>query len=109
MTHVVRDVDKPGSKLHKKEIAEAVTILECPPLIGIGVVGYVQTPRGLRTLATVWAKHLSEECKRRFYKNWSKSKKKAFVKYAAKPDESIEKQLKKISTYCHVVRLLVHT
>lgn len=23
MTHIVRDVDRPGSKLHKKEIAEA--------------------------------------------------------------------------------------
>ena len=27
MTHLVRDVDKPGSKLHKKEAAEAVTII----------------------------------------------------------------------------------
>jgi large subunit ribosomal protein L3e len=26
--------------------------------------------RGLRTLNTVWAEHLSDECKRRFYKNW---------------------------------------
>ena len=33
MTHIVRDVDKPGSKLHKKETAEAVTIIECPPMV----------------------------------------------------------------------------
>ena len=25
---------------------------------------------GLRALKTVWAEHISEECKRRFYKNW---------------------------------------
>ena len=44
--------------------------------------GYVKTPRGLRSLSTVWAQHLSEEVRRRFYKNWAKSKKKAFTKYS---------------------------
>lgn len=70
MTHILRDVDKPGSKLHKKETCETVTIVECPPMIVVGVVGYVKTTRGLRALNTVWAEHLSDECKRRFYKNW---------------------------------------
>jgi large subunit ribosomal protein L3e len=70
MTHILRDVDKPGSKLHKKETCEPVTMVECPPMIVVGVVGYVKTVRGLRTLNTVWAEHLSDECKRRFYKNW---------------------------------------
>ena len=36
----------------------------------VGVVGYVETPRGLRALRTVFAQHLSEGCRRRFYKNW---------------------------------------
>ncbi|KAH8051662.1 hypothetical protein JL721_11105 [Aureococcus anophagefferens] len=54
MTHVVRDVDRPGSKVHKKEIVEAVTVLEAPPMV----------------------------VKRRFYKNWYKSKRKAMTKYA---------------------------
>lgn len=35
-----------------------------------GVVGYIDTPRGPRMFKTVWAEHLSEDCKRRFYKNW---------------------------------------
>ena len=30
MTHVVREIERPGSKLHKKEAVEAVTILETP-------------------------------------------------------------------------------
>ena len=30
----------------------------------VGFVGYVETPRGLRALTSVWAGHLSEECKR---------------------------------------------
>merc|ERR1712098_317135 len=46
MTHVVRELDRPGSKMNKKEIVEAVTIIETPPIICIGVVGYIETPRG---------------------------------------------------------------
>jgi len=56
--------------VNKKEIVEAVTILETPPMIVVGLVGYIETPHGLRALATVWAEHLSEDCRRRFYKNW---------------------------------------
>merc|ERR1712060_381899 len=84
MAHIVRDVDKPGSKLHKKEVVEGVTILEAPPMVVIGFVSYVETPRGLRALTSVWAEHLSEECKRRFYKNWYKSKRNAFSKASKK-------------------------
>ena len=57
-------------EMNKKEAVEAVTILESPPMIVFGVIGYIQTPRGLRTLTTVFAEHISDECKRRFYKNW---------------------------------------
>ena len=58
------------AELHKKEVVETVSIIECPPMRVVGFVGYIETPRGLRALTTVWAGHLSEECKRRFYKNW---------------------------------------
>eukprot|EP00344_Euplotes_crassus_P004832 CAMPEP_0197014260 /NCGR_PEP_ID=MMETSP1380-20130617/69604_1 /TAXON_ID=5936 /ORGANISM="Euplotes crassus, Strain CT5" /LENGTH=389 /DNA_ID=CAMNT_0042439143 /DNA_START=42 /DNA_END=1211 /DNA_ORIENTATION=+ len=112
MTHVVRDLDRPGSKIHKKEVVEAVTIIETPPMVVVGVVGYIETPRGLRTLTTVWAEHLSTELKRRFYKNWYKSKKKAFTKYAKKYAESkkaIQRDLERIKKYCTVVRVIAHT
>merc|ERR1712118_300301 len=77
MTHIVRDVDKPGSKVHKKEVAEAVTIIECPPMVCVGMVGYTEHMDGLRATTTVWAAHLSDEVRRRFYKNWYRAKKKA--------------------------------
>lgn len=54
----------------KREEVEAVTIIDAPPVIVIGVVGYIQTVRGLRSLKTIFAEHISDECKRRFYKNW---------------------------------------
>jgi len=82
MTHIVRDVIKPGSKLHKKEVVEAVTVIETPPMVIVGLVGYIDTPRGLRALTTVWASKLDRNTMRRFYKNWMNSKKKrAFSKY----------------------------
>jgi len=71
MTHIVRVSDKPGSKLNKKEVVEAVSIVETPPMVCVGVVGYIETPRGLRNFKSVWAEHLGEECRRRFYKNCS--------------------------------------
>jgi large subunit ribosomal protein L3e len=112
MTHILRDVDKPGSKLHKKETCEAVTLIETPPMIVVGVTGYVKTHRGLRSLNTVWAEHLSDEVKRRFYKNWYKSKKKAFTKYAKKYTDGkkeIEAELEALKKHCCVVRVLAHT
>lgn len=112
MTTIVRDLDRPGSKMHKREIVEAATVVDTPEMVIVGVVGYVDTPRGLRSLTTVWAEHLSEEIKRRFYKNWYKSKKKAFTKYSAKYAQDgaqIERELARIKKYATVVRVLAHT
>ncbi|PVU87771.1 hypothetical protein BB561_006185 [Smittium simulii] len=113
MTHVVRDLDRPGSKMNKKEVVEAVTIVEAPPMVIVGVVGYIETPRGMRSLTTVWAEHLSDEVKRRFYKNWYRSKRKAFTKYAKKyaqgNGKEITRELERIKKYCNVVRVLAHT
>ena len=58
MTTIVRDLDRPGSKMHKREVVEAATVVDTPPMVVVGVVGYVETPRGLRSLTTVWAEHL---------------------------------------------------
>jgi len=112
-THIMREVNKPGSKLHKKETVETVTIVETPPMVVVGIVGYIETPRGLRTLTTVWCAHLSETVKRRFYKNWYRAKKKAFDRYAAHvADESnkdLQTEINRIKKYCQIVRVLAHT
>ncbi|CAN8103714.1 unnamed protein product [Discula destructiva] len=82
-------------------------------MIVVGLVGYIETPRGLRSLTTVWAEHLSDEIKRRFYKNWYKSKKKAFTRYSKKHTENsganFTRELERIKKYCTVVRVLAHT
>lgn len=98
--------------MHKKEVVEAVSIIETPPMVIVGVVGYIETTRGMRALTTVWAEHLSTDLKRRFYKDWGRSKKKAFTKYALKYAGSgrlINNELERINKYCTVVRVLAHT
>jgi len=112
MTHVLRGVDRPGALMHKREVVDAVSIIETPPMVVVGVVGYVETPRGLRSLSTVFAEHLSEEFKRRCYKNWYASKKKAFSKYAKKYENDsseIDAQLARITKFASVVRVIAHT
>lgn len=114
MNYMINSVLMVLSELHKKETCEAVTIIETPPMVVVGVVGYLKTPRGLRSLKTVWAQHLSEEVKRRFYKNWCKSKKKAFTKYSKKYEtedgkKDIQGQLEKLKKYASVIRVLAHS
>jgi len=114
MTHVVRELDRLGSKAHKKEIVEAVTILETPPIVVIGLVGYINTPRGLSHLSTVFAEHLSETVKRRFVKRWSKKGAKAFSKASAligtpEGKEEREGKINKITKYAQVIRAIVHS
>lgn len=116
MTHVARHHERrEGKKVFKKDIVEPVTIIECPPIKIVGVVGYVETPRGLRALSTVYAQNIPDELKRRFYKNWRNAKKNAFKHYAkrwAEPSDSkksINRDLERIKKYCQVVRVLVST
>lgn len=67
---LVLTISKSLPEVNKKEVVEAVTIVETPPMMVVGIVGYVETPRGLRSFKTVFAEHISDECRRRFYKNW---------------------------------------
>jgi len=115
MTHIARTVDKLGSKLHKKEVVEGVTIVEVPPMSVIGVVGYVETPKGLRTLNCVYAQHLSESILRRFYKRFpAQGKAKAFKKYAKKYETEegkaeIEGEFERMTKLCQRIRVIAHT
>merc|ERR1712196_59914 len=98
---------------YEGEICEPVTIIETPPLVAVGIVGYIKTPRGLRSLNTIFAEHLSEEVRRRFYRNWYASKKKrAFTKYTKKYGDNkkfIEAEINEMNRYCYSIRVLSHT
>jgi large subunit ribosomal protein L3e len=113
MTHVLRDVDRPGSKIHKKEEVGAVTIVETPPMVVVGVVGYAETPNGLRPVTTVFAEHLDDSVLRRFYRNWYRSKKQAFTKYVkeyqTKAKGAFQEQIDRIKANAQVIRVIAHT
>lgn len=100
--------------MHKKDVVEAVTIIETPPMVVIGVIGYYETPFGLRSLGTVWAHHINTEARRRFIKNWGKSKKTVFEnhsrKFFHKESKKRRKQtLQKIAKRAKFVRVIAHT
>lgn len=114
MTHIVRDVDRPGSKVNKKEVVEPVTILEAPPMVIVGIVGYRQTPVGLKTIGTVWAHHTSVEFRRRYYKNWKQSAQLAFTRHKqfvnTKEGKLAEARLlKAFAKKASVIRVIAHT
>jgi large subunit ribosomal protein L3e len=111
MTHVVREVIKPGSRLHKKEVVEAVTIVECPKMVIVGLVGYLETPRGLKKITSLFAEHLSESVIRRFYKRYrGKDHYRAFKRYqeAGNWRKTVEKGLGLLKRKASVIRVLAH-
>lgn len=117
MTHTMRELQRVGSKSHGKDIVEGVTIIECPKMVGVGLVGYAYTPNGLRAVSTVWAAALDESFQRRMYKNWAKSKKTAFKRHQKKMEDKndsgmnaeMEDRLNLIINNATVVRLIAHT
>jgi len=108
MTHILRELTRPGSKAHKKEIVEAVTIIDCPPMVAVGYVGYQKTLRGLKAVGTVWGTKLHEEFRRRHYKCWKNGKnKKAFTNQRSEEDRDVA--TKRIVEHSDVIRLICHT
>lgn len=109
-THVVREVHRQDHKLNNKEVVEAVTILEAPPIVVVGLVGYIETVDGFRPLTTIWAKHLDEAFLRRFYKNWYRSKRNAFKNYNGNDKYEIDpKKVEKIKKRCNIIRVVAHS
>ena len=113
MTHVVKfQQRREGKKVIKKDVVHATSIVECPPMKVIGMVGYIETPRGLRALSTVWAQQIDTGVKRRFYKNYYSAKKSAFKHYGErfKKDDSdpksIKRDLERMKKYCSAVRVI---
>uniref|UniRef100_H0XLP6 60S ribosomal protein L3 n=1 Tax=Otolemur garnettii TaxID=30611 RepID=H0XLP6_OTOGA len=99
ITHLVQEVNRPGSNMNRKEVVEAVTIVETLPMMEVIIIYW--------TFKTIFAEHISSECKRHFYKTWHKSKK-TFTKYCKKwQNEDDKKQLEKVfSSMMHL--LLIH-
>merc|ERR1711991_1308899 len=95
-------------------MGEAVTVLEAPPMVVVGIVAYKETPVGLKSLGTVWAHHVSTAFKRRYYKNWKQSAQKAFtqLKRFQKTRSGVAATAKTLQRFAKkgvVVRVIAHT
>merc|ERR1719335_2050148 len=65
-------------------------------MIVVGFVGYVETPRGLRALTSVWAGHLSDEVKR-------------YTESGKEKSMPMEEEINRAKNYCQVIRAICHT
>lgn len=108
MTHVIRSKEiKTKSKSQTKELLEAVTILETPPMIIHGIVGYQRTILGLKRTKVILAEHMSEGVIRRmFTKRFVPGMKYTDVRKTVGFSQEDVEELKKSSD---IIRVLVHS
>lgn len=108
MTHVIRAKEvKKATKTQTRELLEAVTILETPPMVIHGVVGYQKTISGLKRSKVILADHLSEGLLRRmFTKKFVPGMKYTDVRKSVGFTEEDIAELKKSSD---IIRVLVHS
>ncbi|KAF9763692.1 60S ribosomal protein L3 [Nosema granulosis] len=107
MTHVVRSkIIQTKNKQLSKEILDAVTLIETPPMVIYGVTGYEVTGKGLNRIATVYAPHIDESVRRREHgKAWEK----VSANIGEYNREKAEKDLEEIRRRASTIRVLAHT
>lgn len=107
MTHVIRSKTCQIKKtVSTVEVLEAVTVIETPPVVVFGVVGYTYTPKGLLRTKVAHSSHVNESVLRRFYKKFYTSKKKMFKSANKQDTKDLDiAELKK----CDLIRVAVHT
>jgi large subunit ribosomal protein L3 len=96
MAHVVVPDTLKSSPTFGQDIAVPVTILDCPPLLIVGIRAYIETNKGLESFAETWAKNLPKNLQRKVKVNSAKTEEKLSV---------IEKNIEKISK----IRVIVAT
>ena len=114
MTHVVREVKRTNTKLPKDGVLESVSVIETPPMVAVGFVGYRKTTRGLKAITSVFAEHVSEEFKRRYTKHWCRSRKNQFSVHAEKFNDAKfqarrKRPIQLLKNRADVVRMICHT
>ncbi len=66
MTHLFYIDDHPQSPNFGKEVNEAVTVIEAPPVLVCGIRAYLRTDYGLKALTEVWMKDPPKDLARLF-------------------------------------------
>jgi large subunit ribosomal protein L3e len=80
-------------------------------MVVVGLTGYIETPRGLKKVKSLFAEHLDESVIRRFYKRYrGKDHYRAFKKYQQPENwrKTVEKVLPILKKKSSVIRVLCH-
>lgn len=115
MSHVIRvsERQRPGDrrdKITRREIFDAVTYLEAPPVVIFGIVGYVNTIHGLKRNGILFAEYLSEGVLRRFNKGFFFNKKNVLSKFMQRHEDKslIEEDIMELKR-SDIIRVLIHS
>jgi large subunit ribosomal protein L3 len=65
MTHIRMIESRKNSVNYNKEISQAVTVLECPPINIVGIRTYIQNTYGTTTSQDIWSKDLAKDTKKK--------------------------------------------
>ncbi|MDR0913493.1 MAG: 50S ribosomal protein L3 [Methanobrevibacter sp.] len=97
MTHVILVDNDKNSPTFGMDVSTAVTVLEVPPIVVMGVRTYEKTSKGLKVITEVLADNLDKELSRKISlpKNYNQ-------------EEAIEK-INNAAEYTADVRVLIHT
>ncbi|EJW05055.1 hypothetical protein EDEG_00836 [Edhazardia aedis USNM 41457] len=127
MSHIIRTSERqrPTQKKQKAtthEVFDAVTFIECPPVIIFGIVGYKKTITGLKVHSRLFAKNLSDGVLRAYNRrhtlkvnsasnpNTTVSTKNPLDFYVRKYDDEneIENEIKNLKK-CDSIRVLIQS
>jgi large subunit ribosomal protein L3 len=96
MLHVIAKDNTKGSATFGEDISVPVTVLDCPPMIAVGVRSYAATARGMSIITEAWADKLPKGFE---------LKKKPRTKKKAKGKPKKEKETKRASASTQLAKM----
>ncbi|ADM12226.1 60S ribosomal protein L3 [Encephalitozoon intestinalis ATCC 50506] len=107
MTHVIRTKTQVAkNKQLSREVMDAVTVVEAPPMVVYGIVGYERTVTGLHRLPIVTVSYVNDGVLRRMFGN-KYMEKEAAAQFCR--GEVTESRVEEIKKRAECVRVLVQT
>jgi len=100
MLHVIMKDAVKGSATFGEDISVPVTVLECPPMVAVGVRAYKMTPDGMAVITEVWADKLPKDLilKKELLK-------KVKAKAKSKPKTKTKEKAKKTTASTHFAKM----
>lgn len=107
MMHLLRKDTKKGSPTFGEDISVAVTVLDCPAMLAVGVRAYRSTTNGLSVVTEAWADKLPKgfEIRRKSLKTKKVAKKKSQKKGGKSKKQENKEEEKKPSVSTQIAKM----